>query len=226
MVRAAGWQPGNVDCTVIAEAPKLAPRRAEMEARLSSAVGAPVTVKAKAGRGPRRARSRARASRASPLRSCRTDPHEPAQARRPQATAASWRPSASASGACRARARRRPGRGPSGSARAAALRPASARALGRDRPRRSVGRRRDPRARTRDAGHCARGGPQARWRPRPAPMRRKECWPRQPRSERSSSTTSRSCAPQVARSRFSSSPTASPTQATSVRCSAARRAQA
>ena len=31
MVRAAGWQPGNVDCTVIAEAPKLAPRRVEME---------------------------------------------------------------------------------------------------------------------------------------------------------------------------------------------------
>ena len=35
MVRAAGWQPGNVDCTVVAEAPKVAPRRAEIEDRLS-----------------------------------------------------------------------------------------------------------------------------------------------------------------------------------------------
>ncbi len=51
MVRAAGWQPGNVDCTVIAEAPKLAPRREEMETRLSSVVGAPVTVKAKRAEG-------------------------------------------------------------------------------------------------------------------------------------------------------------------------------
>src|SRR5512134_1467757 len=32
-VRAAGWEPGNVDCSVVCEAPKLAPRREEMEAR-------------------------------------------------------------------------------------------------------------------------------------------------------------------------------------------------
>ena len=51
MVRAAGWRPGNVDCTVIAEAPKLAPRRVEMEALLSKVVGAPVTVKAKRAEG-------------------------------------------------------------------------------------------------------------------------------------------------------------------------------
>ena len=51
MVRDAGWQPGNVDCTVIAETPKIAPRRAEMEARLSAAVSAPVTVKAKRAEG-------------------------------------------------------------------------------------------------------------------------------------------------------------------------------
>ncbi len=51
MVRAAGWQPGNVDCTVIAEAPRLAARREEMEARLSSVVGAPVSVKAKRAEG-------------------------------------------------------------------------------------------------------------------------------------------------------------------------------
>ena len=50
-VRAAGWVPGNVDCTVIAEAPKLAPRRPGMEDRLSDAVGAPVTVKGKRAEG-------------------------------------------------------------------------------------------------------------------------------------------------------------------------------
>lgn len=44
-LRSAGWEPGNVDCTVVCEAPKLAPHRAAMEARLSDAVGAPVTVK-------------------------------------------------------------------------------------------------------------------------------------------------------------------------------------
>lgn len=50
-VRAAGWWPGNVDCSVVAEAPKLAPRRAEMEARLSGAAGAPVTVKGRRAEG-------------------------------------------------------------------------------------------------------------------------------------------------------------------------------
>lgn len=50
-VRAAGWEPGNVDCTVVLEGPKLAPRRAEVEHRLSEAVGAPVTVKGKRAEG-------------------------------------------------------------------------------------------------------------------------------------------------------------------------------
>jgi 2-C-methyl-D-erythritol 2,4-cyclodiphosphate synthase len=50
-VRAAGWEPGNVDCTVVLEAPKLAPRRVEMERRLTDAVGAPVTVKGKRAEG-------------------------------------------------------------------------------------------------------------------------------------------------------------------------------
>lgn len=50
-LRAAGWQPGNVDCTVVTEAPKLAPRRGEMEQRLSAVVGAPVTVKGKRAEG-------------------------------------------------------------------------------------------------------------------------------------------------------------------------------
>ena len=44
-VRAEGWVPANIDCSVVCEAPKLAPRRDEMQRRLSDAVGAPVTVK-------------------------------------------------------------------------------------------------------------------------------------------------------------------------------------
>jgi 2-C-methyl-D-erythritol 2,4-cyclodiphosphate synthase len=50
-VHAAGWLPQNVDCTVILEAPKLAPHRPAMEAQLSDVVGAPVTVKAKRAEG-------------------------------------------------------------------------------------------------------------------------------------------------------------------------------
>ena len=50
-IRAAGWHPGNVDCTVVLEAPKLAPRRAALQERLSDVVGAPVTVKGKRAEG-------------------------------------------------------------------------------------------------------------------------------------------------------------------------------
>ena len=50
-VRDAGFVPANVDCTVVLDAPKLAPRRAELQARLSEAVGAPVTVKGKRTEG-------------------------------------------------------------------------------------------------------------------------------------------------------------------------------
>jgi 2-C-methyl-D-erythritol 2,4-cyclodiphosphate synthase len=46
MVRGAGWEPVNIDCSVVCEAPKLAPHRAEMCKRLSEAVGADVSVKA------------------------------------------------------------------------------------------------------------------------------------------------------------------------------------
>ena len=46
-VRAEGWDVANVDCTIVCEAPKLAPRRAELQERLSAVVGAPVTVKGK-----------------------------------------------------------------------------------------------------------------------------------------------------------------------------------
>jgi 2-C-methyl-D-erythritol 2,4-cyclodiphosphate synthase len=44
-VRAAGGEPVNVDCTVMCERPALAPHRYSMQDCLSSAVGAPVTVK-------------------------------------------------------------------------------------------------------------------------------------------------------------------------------------
>jgi len=46
MVRRAGWEPVNVDCSVVCEAPKLAPQRTAMCERLTAAVGADVTVKA------------------------------------------------------------------------------------------------------------------------------------------------------------------------------------
>lgn len=50
-VRSAGWVPSNVDCTVVLDTPKLAPRRAELEAGLAEVVGAPVTVKGKRPEG-------------------------------------------------------------------------------------------------------------------------------------------------------------------------------
>ena len=43
----AGWRVVNADCTVVAEAPRIAPRRDEMQARLREVVGAPVAVKGK-----------------------------------------------------------------------------------------------------------------------------------------------------------------------------------
>jgi 2-C-methyl-D-erythritol 2,4-cyclodiphosphate synthase len=51
LLQNAGWHAVNVDCSVVLEAPKLAPARDEMRARLSDAVGAPVTVKARRGEG-------------------------------------------------------------------------------------------------------------------------------------------------------------------------------
>jgi 2-C-methyl-D-erythritol 2,4-cyclodiphosphate synthase len=50
-VRASGWSPVNVDCSVIAERPKLAPRKAQMQERLSEVVGAPVTVSGRRAEG-------------------------------------------------------------------------------------------------------------------------------------------------------------------------------
>jgi 2-C-methyl-D-erythritol 2,4-cyclodiphosphate synthase len=51
LVSDAGWNVGNIDCSVVCEQPKLAPRRAEMQRRLSDAAGAPVTVKGRRAEG-------------------------------------------------------------------------------------------------------------------------------------------------------------------------------
>jgi 2-C-methyl-D-erythritol 2,4-cyclodiphosphate synthase len=50
-VRAAGYEIGNVDAAVVCERPRLAPHRPEMEARLSEAAGAPVSVKGNRAEG-------------------------------------------------------------------------------------------------------------------------------------------------------------------------------
>ncbi len=46
LVRSAGWEPANVDCSVVCETPRLSPYRDQMQQCLSTAVGAPVSVKA------------------------------------------------------------------------------------------------------------------------------------------------------------------------------------
>ena len=51
VVRAGGWAPGNVDCAVVVEAPRLAPHVPGMQAALSRVVGAPVSVKPKRAEG-------------------------------------------------------------------------------------------------------------------------------------------------------------------------------
>lgn len=50
-LHAAGWRVANIDCTVVLDAPKLAPHRAQIEATLSAAVAAPVTIKGKRTEG-------------------------------------------------------------------------------------------------------------------------------------------------------------------------------
>ena len=51
LVRGAGWEVQNVDCTVVLDSPKLAPVREAAQARLGAAVGAPVSVKGKRTEG-------------------------------------------------------------------------------------------------------------------------------------------------------------------------------
>jgi 2-C-methyl-D-erythritol 2,4-cyclodiphosphate synthase len=45
MLRDDGWTVNNIDCAVVCEQPKLAPARPGMQHTLSTAVGAPVTIK-------------------------------------------------------------------------------------------------------------------------------------------------------------------------------------
>jgi 2-C-methyl-D-erythritol 2,4-cyclodiphosphate synthase len=51
MLDEQGWSVGNVDCSVVCEAPKLAPHRDQMQRLLSDAAGAPVTVKGRRAEG-------------------------------------------------------------------------------------------------------------------------------------------------------------------------------
>lgn len=50
-VRGEGWSVANVDCSVVAETPRLAPHCEAMAANLTGVVGAPVTVKPKRAEG-------------------------------------------------------------------------------------------------------------------------------------------------------------------------------
>jgi 2-C-methyl-D-erythritol 2,4-cyclodiphosphate synthase len=50
-VLSAGWKVGNVDVNVICERPKIAPHREAMQERLTSVVGAPVSVKGRRAEG-------------------------------------------------------------------------------------------------------------------------------------------------------------------------------
>ncbi len=51
MVQQAGWRPVNADCTVVLEAPTLAPYRSRLQDRLGEVLAAPVSVKAKRAEG-------------------------------------------------------------------------------------------------------------------------------------------------------------------------------
>lgn len=50
-IHGGGWQIGNVDCSVVCEAPKIAPHRDAMSSALSKVIGAPVSVKGRRSEG-------------------------------------------------------------------------------------------------------------------------------------------------------------------------------
>ena len=50
-VHDAGWNPVNIDCSVVLDSPKLAPHRQTMARLLSDAAGAPVTVAGRRSEG-------------------------------------------------------------------------------------------------------------------------------------------------------------------------------
>ena len=50
-VRHTGWDPVNVSCSVVIDAPRIAPHRDTMQQRLSAAAGAPVTVTGRSSEG-------------------------------------------------------------------------------------------------------------------------------------------------------------------------------
>lgn len=51
LVKAAGFRINNIDCTIVTEKPKIAPHREAMQQNLSTAVVAPVSVKASRAEG-------------------------------------------------------------------------------------------------------------------------------------------------------------------------------
>lgn len=46
-----GWTVANVDCSVVAERPKLAPRRGQMQDVLGAVLGAPISIKGRRAEG-------------------------------------------------------------------------------------------------------------------------------------------------------------------------------
>ena len=51
LVRDAGWEPANIDCSVVLDAPRLAPHRPTMQERLSRATGVAVSVRGRRTEG-------------------------------------------------------------------------------------------------------------------------------------------------------------------------------
>ncbi|MDQ6797941.1 MAG: 2-C-methyl-D-erythritol 2,4-cyclodiphosphate synthase, partial [Actinomycetota bacterium] len=51
LVAEQGWAVANMDCSVVLEAPRLAPHTSTMEAHLANVVNAPVSVKPKRAEG-------------------------------------------------------------------------------------------------------------------------------------------------------------------------------